>query len=81
MSNYIINSYIGLDGKARKIKKIYQQWGDIRVEFIPLIRATWEKLPSNGIGGTGKCSNCNTAIYGYKTMKYCPECGAQMEDD
>lgn len=81
MSNYIINSYIGLDGKPRKIKKIYQQYGDIRVEFVPLIRATWEKLSSNGIGGTARCSNCKTAIYGYNTMKYCPECGAKMDGE
>ena len=65
MDNCIISSYIGLDGKPKKIKKIYQQWGDIRVEFVPLIRATWEKLPSNGIDGTARCSNCKTAIYGY----------------
>ena len=48
------------------------------VEFVPLRYAYWEKMPSNGIGGTGKCSECGKSIYGYMAMKYCPNCGALM---
>ena len=49
------------------------------VELVPLRHAYWEKMPSNGIGGTGRCSNCKSSIYGYHTMKYCPDCGALMD--
>ena len=49
------------------------------VEFVPLRHAYWEKMPSNGIGGTGKCSECGKSIYGYMAMKYCPNCGALMD--
>ena len=49
------------------------------VEFVPLRHAYWEKMPSNGIGGTGKCSECGKSIYGYIAMKYCPNCGAKMD--
>ena len=49
------------------------------VEFVPLRYAHWEKMPSNGIGGTGKCSECGKSIYGYMAMKYCPNCGALMD--
>ena len=38
----------------------------------------WMSVPSNGIGGTAKCSVCDEAIYGYHTMNYCPNCGAKM---
>ena len=49
------------------------------VEFVPLRHAYWKKMPSNGIGGTGKCSECGKSIYGYMAMKYCPNCGALMD--
>lgn len=51
------------------------------IEFIPLHHAYWEQMPSNGIGGTGKCSQCGESIYGYMAMKYCPNCGARMDGE
>lgn len=41
----------------------------------------WEPVPSNGIGGTAKCSICGKAIYGYHTMNYCPNCGERMDGE
>ncbi len=45
----------------------------------PVKRGRWERVPSNGIGGTARCSICGKAIYGYHTMNYCPNCGAKMD--
>ena len=52
---------------------------DYQIEFVPLRHGYWEQMPSNGIGGTGKCSRCGESIYGYMAMRYCPNCGALME--
>lgn len=45
----------------------------------PVKHGRWERVPSNGIGGTARCSICGKAIYGYYTMNYCPNCGAKMD--
>lgn len=60
-------------------QKLLRQIAEKKVEFVPLRHAYWEKMPSNGIGGTGKCSECGKSIYGYMAMKYCPNCGALMD--
>lgn len=81
MEHKTIASYIGIDGKLRPIKRIVQQCEGYQVEFVPLRHGYWERMPSNGIGGTGRCSECNESIYGYMTMKYCPNCGALMDGE
>ena len=48
-------------------------------DVAPIVHAEWIKIKSNGVGATAECSNCGRAIYGYYTMKYCPDCGAKMD--
>jgi hypothetical protein len=76
-----IISYIYIDGKPRSINRMVQQGEGYQVEFVPLRHGYWKQMPSNGIGGTGKCSQCGESIYGYLTMKYCPNCGARMDGE
>ena len=49
------------------------------IDAEPVKHGRWERVPSNGIGGTARCSICGKAIYGYHTMNYCPNCGAKMD--
>lgn len=50
-------------------------------EAEPVKHGRWERVPSNGIGATARCSICGKAIYGYHTMNYCPHCGARMDGE
>ena len=68
-------------GYLAKFKVVHEE--DIKkaptIEAEPVKHGRWERVPSNGIGGTARCSICGKAIYGYHTMNYCPNCGANMD--
>ena len=48
-------------------------------DVAPVWHGRWQAIKSNGIGGTGRCSCCEKAIYGYRAYNYCPNCGAKMD--
>ena len=48
-------------------------------DVSPVRHGRWQAIKSNGIGGTGRCSCCEKAIYGYRAYNYCPNCGAKMD--
>ena len=48
-------------------------------DVAPVRHGRWKAIKSNGIGGTGRCSCCEKAIYGYRAYNYCPNCGAKMD--
>ena len=49
------------------------------VDAAPVKHGYWERVANTGIGGTGRCSACGDAIYGYRAFKFCPNCGAMMD--
>ena len=71
----IVDLHYGVWSGYNEIKRLPAE------DVIPVVHGYWERMPSNGIGGTGKCSQCGKSIYGYMTMKYCPNCGARMDGD
>lgn len=51
-----------------------------QVEFVKQMRGKWVDEPNCWY----RCSNCGQhypSIRGYMDYKYCPNCGARMEDD
>lgn len=50
-------------------------------DVVAVVHGRWERVPSTGIGATARCSICGKAIYGYRTMNYCPNCGAKMDGE
>ena len=50
-------------------------------DVAPVRHGRWQAIKSNGIGGTGRCSCCEKAIYGYRAYNYCPNCGAKMDGE
>lgn len=45
----------------------------------PVKHGEWIEVENSGIGNTAECSVCGGNTYGYRTCKYCPDCGAKMD--
>lgn len=63
----------------------YEQFADEVEDFdaadvVERKRGRWTAVKPNGIGATARCSICGDAIYGYNTMNFCPNCGADMRE-
>lgn len=48
------------------------------IEAKPVVHAHWKRYPDCGVT---KCSNCGWSIEECWDSKWCPECGAQMDEE
>ena len=50
-----------------------------RADAVPVVRGEWERMESTG-GLLAICSACKYPVSWWYKSRFCPSCGAKMED-
>lgn len=51
------------------------------ITYTPVRRGRWYQDDQDKILGRIRCSKCQGAFYSIQHYKYCPNCGAKMEEE
>ena len=51
------------------------------VNAVPVVRGEWIKRSNEEIGTLAICSKCSYPISWWHRSKYCPSCGAKMDNE